>query len=87
VATITSDQATALAEAFLKAKRGGSPLGELASVKHGAPRSPESGYGEYRVEFAYAGPPVRQGTTPPRDHPTVVFVNDATGACQLMLWM
>lgn len=83
--TITSDQAVALAKSFLDTKRRASPTGPLSSVRHST--SSEKGAGRYRVEFAYAGLPVKQKTTPPRDHPTVVFVDDESGVCQLMMWM
>ncbi|WP_157359976.1 hypothetical protein [Caldimonas brevitalea] len=84
---ISSDQAAALAEAFLRAKRGKSPIGPLSSIKHSPAPSLGQAAGEYCVEFAYAGPPVKRKTTPPRDHPTVVFVSDETGECRLMFWM
>ncbi len=87
MAALNLAQATALAEAFLRARRGRAPVGALTSVGHVPARAGHEGAGEYHVEFAYAGPPVRRKANPPRDHPTVVIVNDETGACSLMLWM
>lgn len=84
--TISPEQAAALAEAFVAA-RPTRRCGTVSSVTH-TPAGPErKDGGRYRVEFPYAGPPVRQKTLPPRDHPTIVFVDDETGKCTLMYWM
>lgn len=84
---ISQEQAVALAEAFLDAKRPRPQCGRLASVTHSPAGSQGRSRGQYRAEFAYAGPPVTQLTHPRRDHPTVVFVDDETGECRLMYWM
>lgn len=85
---ISSEQAIVLATNYLASKRSESERGPFSSIRHRDGKSFASGSsGTYYVEFAYAGPPVKTKTTPPRDHPTVVLVDDETGACRFMMWM
>ncbi len=85
--TISSEQAVVLAESFIADKRTKYKCGDFISVKHAPAKAQPSETGTFYVEFAYAGPPVHQGSTPPRDHPTVVLVNDESGECRVMFWM
>jgi len=85
--TISSEQAVALAEAFIADKRAKYKCGNFLSVKHVPGKAQTHEAGTFYVEFAYSGPPVRQITTPPRDHPTVVLVNDENGECEVMYWL
>ncbi len=82
---LTEEQAAGLARAFAENRQRPHPLGPLSSVAHREGEGKEEG--EYRVEFQFGGPPPRRKTTPPRDHPTVVFVGDRTGKCRFMFWM
>lgn len=78
--SVTEAQAVELARAFVAAR----PVlrdkcGALAGVRHKD--------GTFRVEFSYGGPPVKQKTKPPLDHPTIVLVDSIDGTCRLMMWM
>lgn len=84
---ISPEEATEYAEIFIADKRQRYRCGVFASIKHHPSRNGEDASGTYYVEFSYAGPPVRIRTTPPRDHPTVVLVNDQTGQCEVMYWI
>jgi hypothetical protein len=84
---ISSEQAVALAESFISDKRAKYQCGDFLSVKHVPGKAKAHEAGTFYVEFAYKGLPVGQRTTPPRDHPTVVLVNDENGDCRVMFWM
>jgi hypothetical protein len=83
---ISEEQALALAESFIANSPVKRKCGQFSSVKH-KPRGTNEMAGTFYVEFAYAGPPVKKGACPPLDHPTIVLVNDCTGACKIMLWL
>lgn len=84
---IDEEQAIALATTYLTSKRSETERGPFTSVRHRGPKLASEKTGTYYVEFAYVGPPVKVRTTPPRDHPTVVLVDDQSGACSFMMWM
>lgn len=84
--TISEEQAVALAEGFLASKPVRRKCGQITAVRHQRGGAHEEA-GTYCVEFAYAGPPVKKGAVPARNHPTVVLVNDRTGECKVMLWL
>jgi hypothetical protein len=87
MSTVSKEQAVALAETFLAGKRARGTYGHVTGVTHMPPSSIHESSGTFHVEFAYTGAPVRKGAVPPRDHPTVVLVNDRTGECKVMLWL
>ncbi len=89
---ITQQEATLKAESFIAARRDDHLCGALQKVTHKPPNEKTKRYtgresGSYYVEFAYAGPPVRQHSLPHRDHPTVVIVDDESGECSVMKWL
>jgi len=84
---ISEEQAIALATSYFSSKRRESERGALTAVRYREAKLASEKSGTYYVEFAYAGPPVKVRTTPPRDHPTVVMVDEENGACTFMMWM
>ena len=80
---LSEDQAIELARAFANQK--GRSLGTLSRVRHHVEDGGRGGY--FSVEFEYSGPPVKQKTNPPTDHPTVIIVSDRLGSCHFMMWM
>jgi hypothetical protein len=87
MATVSESEAVKLAEAFLAQRQGKPKHGQLLQVSHKPLTSGPNNSGTFHVAFAYAGPPVRKDAVPPRDHPTVVLVDDITGECKVMLWL